>query len=48
MPFKQWHERLGQRLQQQLRSTPRQGRRRPQPNSDLWVTRFLMRILAQE
>jgi len=42
------HERFGHWLQRQLRSTPRQGRRRPQPNMDLWVTRFLMKILAQE
>jgi hypothetical protein len=39
---------LGQRLQQRLMSTPKYGRRRPQPNKNLILTRFLIKILAQE
>jgi hypothetical protein len=42
------HERFGHWLQQRLMSTPRQGRRRPQPNKDLILTRILLKILAQE
>jgi hypothetical protein len=42
------HKRLGQWLQQRLMSTPRKGRRRPQPNRDLFMTRLVLKLLAQE
>jgi hypothetical protein len=42
------HERFGHWLQQRLMSTPRKGRRRPHPNKDLALTRFILKILAQE
>lgn len=42
------HKQFGYWLQQRLMSTPRIGRRRPQPNKNLIVTRILLKILAQE
>ncbi len=42
------HERLGHWLQRKLMSTPRAGRRRPQPNRNLILTRIILKILAQE
>jgi hypothetical protein len=42
------HKRFGQWLQLKLMSTPKPGRRRPQPNKDLLLTRIILKILAQE
>ncbi len=39
---------IGQWLQQRLMYTPKYGRRRPQPNKNLILTRILLKILAQE